>query len=292
MRLESGQKSPVEIAPHVAESRYFCVLSQKSRDEFVYMGGFERADRDFALFRQSFPYLTLEMITAGRGILELGESKMKAVPGLCYCTGPGVRFKLVTSASEPLQKFFLVFGHDAYPQSNRPVALYPGCLYKGTDPAVLSKWGELILEEGNSQTAASGANVRSLVDILIRKISDVAVEDLPAQGTDALVARALRHIDSDFQSIRSAQELAERLNVSPEHLCRAFRRSEHATPYQVLTRRKMAHAFTLLKLSPFTIQEIADSVGFNDAFHFSRAFKKQYGQPPSHVRNATKTLSA
>lgn len=256
------------------------------------MGGFERCDRDFAVFRQTFPYLTIEMITAGRGILELGETKTEAVPGLCFCSGPNVRFKLVTSASEPLQKFFVVFGHDAFPQKNRPDALYPGCIYRGTEPSVLSKWGDLILEEGISQSSAAAANVHSLIEILIRKISDVAEESLPAQGTDALVARALRHIDSDFQTIRSAQELAERLNVSPEHLCRAFRRSEHASPYQILTRRKMAHAYTLLKLSPFTIQEIADSVGFNDAFHFSRAFKKQYGQPPSQIRNSHKTFSS
>ncbi|EDY82312.1 transcriptional regulator, AraC family protein [Verrucomicrobiia bacterium DG1235] len=250
------------------------------------MGGFEQCEGDFNLLRETFPFLTLELITAGSGKLELGEQKRKATPGLCYCSGPNIHFRLQTNAKEPLQKFFIVFGRDAFPKRTHPTALYPGCVYQGIDPNILRKWGELILEEGTSQSSQAGDNVASLINVLIRKISNEAEESLPAQGTDALVARALRLIDSDFQSLRSAQELADRIGVTPEHLCRAFRRSQHATPYQVLTRRKMAHAYTLLKLSPFTIQEIADSVGFSDAFHFSRAFKKQYGKPPSQARQA------
>lgn len=284
MRVENEYDSLVELAPHVAESRYFCILSPNSRNEFIYMGGYERCDRNFSLLRNSFPFLTFEMVISGSGILELGDTRIEAQPGLCYCSGPNVRFRLVTSASDPIQKYFIVFGQDAFPESNHPSQLYPGCIYNGVDPTILQKWGELIIEEGVLQTKHVGENVSSLIHVLMRKISEEAEENLPAHGTEALVAKALRYIERDFQTIRSAQELAQLLGVSPEHLCRAFRRSEHATPYQILTRRKMAHALTLLKLSPFTIQEIADSVGFSDAFHFSRAFKKQYGKPPSRVR--------
>ncbi|MDQ8203230.1 AraC family transcriptional regulator [Pelagicoccus sp. SDUM812003] len=288
MLLTKGQRSPVEFATKVAESRYFCVPSKHSRDEFVYLGGFEKCERDFLLERDTFPFLTLELITSGSGSLSLGDRKHQASPGMCFCGGPDIAFQLQSDNKDPLEKFFIVFGRDAFPARTHPKELYPGCVYQGVDPMVLRKWGELILEEGISQSSRCSENVSSLIDVLIRKISDDAEESLPAQGTDALVAKALRVIDSGFQTIRSAQELADLLGVSPEHLCRAFRRSQHATPYQVLTRRKMAHACTLLKLSPLTIQEIADSVGFSDAFHFSRAFKKQYGMPPSGMRRSVK----
>lgn len=289
MLLSRGQKSPVELAPKVAEARYFCVPSKHSRDEFVYLGGFERCEADFLLQRETFPFLTLELITKGRGSIELGEQSFPVSPGLCFCSGPNIKFRLESHLTDPIEKFFVVFGRDAFPERTHPSELYPGCVYKGIDPIVLEKWGDLIIEEGLSHQGNCEANVRSLLNILIRKISNDAEESLPAKGTDALVARALRIIDSDFQRLRSSQELADKLGVSPEHLCRAFRRSRHATPYQVLTRRKMAHAFTLLKLSPLSIQEIADSVGFSDAFHFSRAFKKQYGKPPSEMRGTSRT---
>lgn len=277
-------RSPVELSPKVEEARYFCLTEGRAPEEFLYMGGYERCEPQYELSRDSFPFLTLEMILRGGGTLVLGDREKTFHAGDCFCFGPGVRHRMESRSSESLEKFFVVFGRNAFPQQSHPKELYAGCSHEGARPDDLRKWCALLLEEGVSQYADAAANVASLLDIIIRKIAHHSEEPTAITGTDALVAKALRRLDADFQSIKSVQELADGLNVSPEHLCRAFRKSKRASPYRVLMRYKMAHAYTLLKLSSLNVQEIAYSVGFSDAFHFSRAFKKHYGKPPSQVR--------
>ncbi len=39
----------------------------------------------------------------------------------------------------------------------------------------------------------------------------------------------------------------------------------------------------LLKKGKLTIKEVAKEVGYQDAYHFSKSFKKQYGFAPSMI---------
>ena len=284
MPLLDKQRSPVELSPKIDEARYFCLTGGRSVDDFLYMGGVERCELNYELKRDSFPFLTFEMVLQGQGSITLGDRERVLKAGDCFCFGPSLKHRIRSSGSIPLEKFFIVFGRNALPERGHPKDLYPGCAYEGARPEELRKWCGLILDEGVSQLADAVENVASLIEILVRKISRLAEEPLAITGTDALVAKSLRKIEGSFQSIRSVQELAEMLGVTPEHLCRAFRKSKHASPYRVLMRYKMAHAYTLLKRSALSVQEVADRVGFSDAFHFSRAFKKHYGKPPSHAR--------
>jgi AraC-like DNA-binding protein len=286
MRLRKNQPSPIELASGVISARYFCLTHENDQKDFQYLGGFEQCDAHFDLQRDAFPFLTLEIIVGGEGELTLGEKKHPLKAGCCFCTGPAVSFRIQSNQKNPLQKYFLVFGRDTQPRKSHPDAFYPGCIYRDCDTEALIRWSELILEEGASQHSEAAEIVESLITILARKISNPNEGLSHERRNDARVTNALREIDRSFQSIHTIKELAEILGITREHLCRCFQRSGKASPYKILMRRKLEHAYTQLKLSSMTIQEIALSLGFADAFQFSRAFKKKYGRPPSSVRAA------
>ena len=285
MRLRRNQRSPIELASGVVSARYFCIMEENKQEEFQYLGGFEGCGPSYDLQRNNFPYLTLEIIVGGKGKLTLNEKEFGLEAGFCFCTGPGVNFRIQSDRRDPLGKYFIVFGNEIQPRKTHPRSLHPGYLVEGRDVASLTKWSELILEEGTSQTRDASANLVSLIHILERAIGDSkeGIYHKPSQG--ALVTKALRRIDRQFHSLQTIQELADELNITPEHLCRAFRKSGKASPYKILMRRKLEHAYTQLKLSSIPIQDIALSLGFADAFQFSRTFKKHYGRPPSVVRS-------
>ncbi|MMZ71168.1 HTH-type transcriptional activator Btr [compost metagenome] len=53
---------------------------------------------------------------------------------------------------------------------------------------------------------------------------------------------------------------------------------------QYIQQLKMNQAKRLLVQTPLTLTEVAHSVGYPDLFSFSKAFKKQVGQPPNRYR--------
>ena len=55
------------------------------------------------------------------------------------------------------------------------------------------------------------------------------------------------------------------------------------TPQRYVINERIAMAKALMRDSPtLSVQAIAEAVGYNDAFYFSRLFKKEVHESPSH----------
>ncbi len=72
--------------------------------------------------------------------------------------------------------------------------------------------------------------------------------------------------------------------MSRSSLRRAFCKHLGMSPKAYLCKLRMARALELLVENRMSVKEIAFACGFLDEKFFSRAFKKKYGFPPSHLR--------
>lgn len=101
-----------------------------------------------------------------------------------------------------------------------------------------------------------------------------------------------------FQIIRRARLLIEKqpeippriddmikgFDISRTQFFRAFRRETGQSPYGYRLHLCMHRACKLLRNSDLSVKEIAESMGFNNPYHFSKIFKKKIGQSPRHYR--------
>lgn len=79
-------------------------------------------------------------------------------------------------------------------------------------------------------------------------------------------------------------EVANALGISTRQLTRVFARYG-LSPIKWLWDYRLDKAHNLIKENPkLTITEVALNTGFNDSSHFSRAFSRKFGIPPSKVR--------
>jgi AraC-like DNA-binding protein len=67
---------------------------------------------------------------------------------------------------------------------------------------------------------------------------------------------------------------------------REFRQHYGTSPGKWLLERRLACSAQLLRATNLSVTEIVFECGFEDASHFSHAFKEKYGQPPSVFRDA------
>jgi len=82
----------------------------------------------------------------------------------------------------------------------------------------------------------------------------------------------------------SVAEAASACNLSQSHFKVVFRRTIGVPFGEFELRCRVAHAAQLLLRSDQSVEQIAAHTGFADASHFSRAFAKRYGKPPSTYR--------
>lgn len=74
--------------------------------------------------------------------------------------------------------------------------------------------------------------------------------------------------------------------LSPFYISKIFKSETGDAPIRHLINIRLEKAMELLQ-SGFagSIQEVAVQVGYEDAYHFSKLFKKRYGIPPSQVKS-------
>ena len=87
-----------------------------------------------------------------------------------------------------------------------------------------------------------------------------------------------------FKQQHQVQYYAGLLNKSPKTISNIFTLYSKKTPLQVIQERIVVEARRLFLYTDKSVKEIADFLGFENAAHFSKFFKKCTSQNPSDFK--------
>ena len=100
-----------------------------------------------------------------------------------------------------------------------------------------------------------------------------------------VVEKMVNYFEDHFNEKISLDQVAENMYLSPFYISKIFKSETGDTPIRHLINIRLEKAKELLENGyKGSIQEVAASVGYDDAYHFSKLFKKHYGVSPSQVR--------
>jgi two-component system response regulator YesN len=95
-----------------------------------------------------------------------------------------------------------------------------------------------------------------------------------------LVIEVKEYIDAHICEKLSLQEVARYFNISSNYLSQLFKQHLKIGFNEYITHSKIEYAKTLLRKDDVKIYEIAEKLGFENAFYFSKVFKKVSGISP------------
>ncbi|MBW7454906.1 helix-turn-helix domain-containing protein [Paenibacillus sepulcri] len=95
----------------------------------------------------------------------------------------------------------------------------------------------------------------------------------------------LRFVTDHFTQELSLQSLADQFFMNPSYISQLFKKEVGETFTAYISRLRIAYARELLDHEQYSIQEIAEKIGYQDYFYFARIFKKMTGTTPSQYRN-------
>ena len=121
----------------------------------------------------------------------------------------------------------------------------------------------------------------------------VAVNKLPqlqggaAEKDDRLISM-LNYIQANYQTV-TLEDMAREFHLSTPYISKFIREKSGKTFGEQVTSVRMKRAKTLLRNGNMTIENISYSIGYPNAEHFSRVFKKTFEVSPAQYRKiATK----
>ena len=116
--------------------------------------------------------------------------------------------------------------------------------------------------------------------IVARLLARLCYNSPEAHETETLIRRARLHILKNVEQLIDFQALAAELGISYSAFRHRFKQSTGLPPGQYQIQIRLNKARRLLLNTPLSISDIAEQLGFESIYYFSRLFKKKTGLSP------------
>lgn len=149
----------------------------------------------------------------------------------------------------------------------------------------------MLAEEAGRNELGSESIVNGLLDVIFSYAIRAAVAELGGTRAswslavrDPQIRQALDLLHDDCAHGWTLDELSRRVAMSRTSLAERFRQCMGDTPLNYLRAIRMQKAMWLLSESDRNLEQIGMEVGYQDAFSFSKVFKRTVGVAPKEFR--------
>ncbi len=250
---------------------------------------------------QRHNYYTVLWVTQGNGRLRVDTRAHDFHDGQMMCFTPYQPYML--STDEPMSGIALHFHSDLYciHKHQHEVAcngvlfndLYDPPLFT-VDAATETELRTLLDHMRDELVNASLARTELLVSylkIFLIKASRMKLHQCPGVAsvkpdgdTPATIAHLKSAIEEHYRTKHAPGEYAGLLHITPKSLSKLVKQHFNRTPTDLIAERIMIEAKRELYLSDKSVKVIAHELGFDDAYYFSRFFKRNAEISPELYR--------
>jgi AraC-like DNA-binding protein len=168
----------------------------------------------------------------------------------------------------------------------------PAMLVIDPESGLQEEWLEASLRFATGGSSAlSSAEVGRMAELMVRATLRTHLRSIGSQQNewlqglqDSTVARALSLIHRHYAEPIDIAWLSKEVGLSRSALHGRFVAKMGESPMRYCARWRMRQAANLLRETKGSIAVISYEVGFNSEAAFNRAFKREYGEPPSAWR--------
>jgi AraC-like DNA-binding protein len=280
--------APGRAAPVKRSEYFYYEVSPNDRPGMaIVCGGYELCAADYEVKRNSYPYHVVEYIVRGRGTLEINGTVHPLSAGTIAVFSPGQSHHYLCDPSDPLEHIFLALtGEDAAGLFELSTFNRLGAI-QSSDPQGSFELFMKIMETGLEKPPLSQELCCCYLKCVL--LEQASANQMPREnGSPAVNSffRAKNYIDRNFSELKGVKAVAESVGLNIRYLSRLFKRYINLTPSEYIMRLKLNRGGKLLLSTELPVKRIAEMVGFDDPYHFSRNFKNHHGLSPAKYRTA------
>lgn len=278
------------ISPDNFNPRILYVLKKKFNDQS-------------ALTYHNHDHPSIVYIISGSCTYRIDEELYSVKKGDVIICNPGVYHGCTLSQDEEMLEF-----HIGFTNINLK-GMPPNYLISPSSVPILTMskyeldffkcYNEIILEQERNDPGtelALKALVMKLIVILLKetyyieKAGVSCLYNVEYYDRTDLVNSIITYINENYSANISLDKIAKNMYLSPVYISRIFKDETGDSPINYLINVRLNKARALLSEGRLSIAAIAQTVGYQDAYYFSKLYKKHFGCPPSKDIIKSKTL--
>lgn len=230
-------------------------------------------------------HFLLHHVVRGRGVFHCQNKRYELSAGDTFLIYPETTIHYHADAEEPWEYVWVGFsGLDAQAYMEQTDFTPEEPVFRGEDSQRLKELMESIYGSYGTSSWEQLEMSARLYTLLSYLVKNAQRRGRPQEDTDC--ARiAAEYIINHYEEPITVEGLAAYTSVSHSSLYRRFIKRFQISPKRFLMEYRIERACALLADTNCSVQEISNSVGFEDPFYFSRAFKEVKGLSPRQYAN-------
>lgn len=242
-------------------------------------------------------FIAIMYMLSGSCVYNIEDRLYETQKGDIIVCNPGVRHGKIMSRNEEAVEFHVGFNNISIE------GLPKNCLIPGDIPPVirLSRYehefsrccNEIIAEQEKNEPGCElmlKALVMKLLAIFLKAMgkeradTDESPFNFETYDKYNIVGTIVSFIEQYYMKDISLEKISRNMYLSPVYISRIFKEEMGDSPINYLIKVRLSRALELLDDPGMSVKAVARSVGYGDAYHFSKLFKKYYGSSPSKYR--------
>lgn len=260
----------------------------------LFQYGWEKCDPHHSFGPAARNHYLFHYIISGKGLFVSTDSSKKDTEyhlhaGQGFLISPGQTNTYIADSLDPWEYAWVEFDGLKAPEIIALSGLsFDLPVYNSNNPAMEQVLKDEMIYIAGHTTESSFHLIGHLylaLDALI-KSSNRRMTAVGGQLKDFYAREAVSFVEHNYQNDITVEDIAAFCNLNRSYFGKIFKDVLSVTPQKFLIRFRMAKACEYMETTNLPIGEISARVGYPSQLHFSRAFKKTYGQPPREWRLA------
>lgn len=240
-------------------------------------------------------FMELSIILKGEGIYYIDGGYYPVKEGDLILLNPGTYHKsLLAPPKKPILECYIAFSNfqfvgspkDCIPLPDNQIILHMDAALKQEIGKICSAMQKEYITCRPGQYFMLKSYVIQLLLLLLREEKDAkeCINGCVFESTNRnyVVKRIIQYLSQHYQEKISLDQIAQNMYLSTFYISKIFKSETGDTPINYLINLRMEKARELLEdQEHLSIQDVAAAVGYEDAYHFSKLFKKHFGVAPS-----------
>ncbi|MFC4304250.1 AraC family transcriptional regulator [Cohnella boryungensis] len=236
-------------------------------------------------------YYLLHHILSGRGRFRMGETDAELGQGDSFLICPGQLFHYVSDENAPWRYRWVAFTGTGSDELVREAGLRLESPVAHTGrSAVPGDSCRAVFEALRERSASASLAASGHLHLLLASLREAAAGGTPAPSrpdthSEELARQVIGYLSTQYAEPITIEGMAETLGYNRAYLSRMFKQHAGVSPATFLAKLRVDRGRLLLRERPeLTVEQVASSVGFQDALYFSKQFRRWYGQSPTAYR--------
>lgn len=266
------------------------VLSESPRLHVLFSGE-SQTKPGHRLGPKVYEFYLMHLVLSGRGAFTLEGQRYELEAGSTFLIEPGQLITYESDEEEPWLYRWVAFKGEEAPELAAMAGFdaSTGQVVTFDDFRRAGALYHRIYSILRSGRPAASLRAAAYLQLLMAEYGD-SFGDLgkPAGGDrqdEQLHSRIVHYLSSQYTHPVSIESMAESLGYNRAYLSRIFKRKTGMSPVTFLLKLRLDRAKLMLRERPdLTVEQVAASVGLQDALYFSKQFRKQHGLSPTAYR--------